>query len=122
MSELFSAPLPGPVKKEEILKLLPEAKEIGELPPEFHGVECDSRKVTKGALFFAIPGFKQDGRQYVPDAVKKGATGVVTVNFGLESEVGWLVVPEIRTALAKVSQLAYRQPATKPPPFGVLGT
>ncbi len=122
MSELFSAPLPGPVKKEEILKLLPEAKEIGALPTEFYGVECDSRKVAKGALFFAIPGFKQNGRQYVPDALKKGATGVVAVNFGLESEVGWLVVPEIRTALAKVSHLAYRHPADKLVLFGVTGT
>ncbi len=122
MSELFSAPLPGPVKKEEVMKILPEAKEIGELPPEFYGVECDSRKVTKGSLFFAIPGFKQDGRQYVPDAVKKGASGVVTVNFGLESEVGWLVVPEIRSALAKISHLAYRRPADKLVLFGVTGT
>ncbi|MCI0405558.1 MAG: UDP-N-acetylmuramoyl-L-alanyl-D-glutamate--2,6-diaminopimelate ligase [candidate division Zixibacteria bacterium] len=122
MSELFSAPLPGPVKKEEVLKILPEAKEIGELPPEFTGVECDSRKVAKGTLFFAIPGFKQDGRQYVPDAVKKGAAGVVTVNFGLESEIGWLVVPEIRSALAKVSHLAYRHPADKLVLFGVTGT
>ncbi len=122
MSELFSAPLPGPIKKEEILKTLPEAKVIGGLPEEFYGVECDSRKVTKGELFFAIPGFKQDGRQYVPEAVKKGAAGIVTVNFGLESEVGWLVVPDIRAALARVSHLAYRHPAAKLILFGVTGT
>ena len=111
MNELFSAPLPGPVKKEEILKRLPEAKVIGELPQEFYGLECDSRRVTNKSLFFAIPGFKQDGRRYVPDAVKKGATAVVTANFGVETEVAWLVVPEIRTALAKISHLAYRHPA-----------
>ncbi|MCI0329579.1 MAG: UDP-N-acetylmuramoyl-L-alanyl-D-glutamate--2,6-diaminopimelate ligase [candidate division Zixibacteria bacterium] len=122
MSELFTASLPGPVKKEEILKILPEAKIIGELPSEFYGVECDSRRVTENSLFFAISGFKQDGKQFVPEAVKKGATGVVAANFGLETEVAWLVVPEIRTALAKVSHLAYRHPAARLTLFGVTGT
>lgn len=95
---------------------------IGELPQEFYGLECDSRRVTNKSLFFAIPGFKQDGRRYVPDAVKKGATAVVTANFGVETEVAWLVVPEIRTALAKISHLAYRHPAATLTLFGVTGT
>ena len=95
---------------------------IGELPQEFYGLECDSRRVTAKSLFFAIPGFKQDGRRYVPDAVKKGATAVVTENFGVETEVAWLVVPEIRTALAKISHLAYRHPAATLTLFGVTGT
>ncbi len=122
MNDLFSAPLPGPVKKEEILKTLPEAKVIGRLPEEFVSVECDSRRVGPGALFFAVPGFKQDGRKFVPEAVKRGATAVVSVDFGPEMEIGWLVVPEIRSALAKVSHLAYRHPTQNLKMFAVTGT
>lgn len=122
MNDLFSAPLPGPVKKEEILKTLPEAKVIGRLPEEFAAVECDSRKVTPGALFFAVPGFRQDGRKFVPEAIQRGASAVVSVDFGPETETGWLVVPEIRIALAKVSHLAYRHPAKNLKMFGVTGT
>ncbi len=37
----------------------------------------DSRKVEKGALFIAIPGYQQDGALFIEDAVRKGASGVV---------------------------------------------
>lgn len=101
---------------------MPDAKLIGDLPDAFSEVECDSRRVTKNTLFFAIPGFRQDGRQFVPEAVKRGATAVVTVNFGLEAGVAWLVVADIRTALAKVAHLAYRRAANQLTLFGVTGT
>jgi len=122
MNELFSAQMPLPVKKEGILKLLPQAKLIGKMPAEFLAVECDSRKVVPNALFFAIPGFKQDGRRFVPDAVGRGATAVVSVDFGLESEVAWVVVPDVRKALAQVSHLAYLYPTNSLALFAVTGT
>lgn len=122
MNDLFSAQMPMPLKKEEILKLMPQAKLIGKLPGEFLAVECDSRKVVPNSLFFAIPGFKQDGRRFVPDAVKRGATAVVSVDFGLENEVAWIVVPDVRNALAQVSHLAYRYPTNSLTLFAVTGT
>ncbi len=41
------------------------------------GLTADSRKVAKGNLFVAIPGTKMDGRQFIADAVAKGASHIV---------------------------------------------
>lgn len=39
---------------------------------------CDSKKVTKGCIFTCIAGEKQDGHEYISEAVKKGAAVIVT--------------------------------------------
>jgi len=41
------------------------------------GLTADSRAVQPGFLFAALPGVKQDGREYIPDAVKRGATAIL---------------------------------------------
>src|SRR6266571_1665271 len=45
---------------------------------EIHQVTCDSRKVQKGTLFFALHGAKADGNAFIEDAIKRGATAVVS--------------------------------------------
>ena len=40
---------------------------------EVDSICCDSRKVTPGALFIAIKGFTNDGHEYIPLAISKGA-------------------------------------------------
>ena len=37
----------------------------------------DSREVTKGALYFALPGTHIDGKEFIPDAIEKGANAIV---------------------------------------------
>lgn len=39
----------------------------------FHGAAIDSRQVTPGCIFFAIPGEQTDGHQYVESAFHNGA-------------------------------------------------
>ncbi|WP_375490285.1 UDP-N-acetylmuramoyl-tripeptide--D-alanyl-D-alanine ligase [uncultured Jatrophihabitans sp.] len=47
--------------------------------PVTGSVEFDSRKVTPGGLFLALPGERVDGHDYVPGAVEHGAAaGIVT--------------------------------------------
>lgn len=43
----------------------------------FFGVSIDSRKISKGTLFFAIKGENTDGHNFVANAFKKGATAAV---------------------------------------------
>lgn len=49
------------------------------LPPDFlfRAVAIDSRLVTKGALFFALPGTATDGHVYIGQAAERGATCAV---------------------------------------------
>ncbi len=40
---------------------------------ELTGAEIDSRKIIPGSIFFALPGEKTDGHDYISDAFRKGA-------------------------------------------------
>ena len=45
--------------------------------PEFCGATLDSRLVKPGMLFVALKGEKCDGREFIPQALEKGAAGVI---------------------------------------------
>src|SRR2546422_10581591 len=57
----------------ELLAALPEKRVIGEPPRSVSSIASDSRRVEPGGCFVAVPGFKQDGRHFIPDAVRRGA-------------------------------------------------
>lgn len=44
---------------------------------EISGVTCDSRRVESGFVFAAFPGAAADGRNFIADAVAKGAAAVI---------------------------------------------
>lgn len=51
------------------------------LPPgrdvEIAGVTADSREVRPGWLFAALPGSRRDGRDFIPEAIARGAVAVL---------------------------------------------
>lgn len=74
------------------------------------GIAIDSREVTEGDLFFALPGSRVDGHDYVSAAIDAGAAAVV-VSRPVPCSVTRLVVPDPQAALAVCAQLvrdAYR--------------
>ncbi|WP_395697112.1 UDP-N-acetylmuramoyl-L-alanyl-D-glutamate--2,6-diaminopimelate ligase [Methylocella sp.] len=76
---------------------------------------CDSRKATKGALFFAVPGVRADGLAYAPEAARRGAAAIVAGKGAPESVEGVPVVhvEDVREALALAAARAFpRQPET----------
>jgi UDP-N-acetylmuramoyl-L-alanyl-D-glutamate--2,6-diaminopimelate ligase len=46
---------------------------------EIRGLTSDSRRVEPGFLFAALPGTATDGRQYIADAISRGAIAVLAV-------------------------------------------
>jgi UDP-N-acetylmuramoyl-L-alanyl-D-glutamate--2,6-diaminopimelate ligase len=42
------------------------------------GITCDSRQVKPGYLFAALPGTKADGASFIPEALKRGATALLS--------------------------------------------
>jgi UDP-N-acetylmuramoyl-tripeptide--D-alanyl-D-alanine ligase len=46
-------------------------------PIEVHSAVIDSRLATPGCLFIALPGERNDGHDFVPDAVARGAAAVI---------------------------------------------
>lgn len=45
--------------------------------PEVSGITADSRAVQSGYLFAALPGTRQNGNAFIPDALKRGAVAVL---------------------------------------------
>ena len=43
----------------------------------FSGATFDSRQVKPGMLFVALKGEKSDGHDYIPQALEKGAAGII---------------------------------------------
>ena len=65
----------------------------------FTSVHTDSREVAPGGLFFALRGAADDGHRYVPDAVTRGAAGVVVERPVEAGEAEVIVVPDAWAAL-----------------------
>lgn len=93
---------------------------------EITGVTYDSRKVKPGFLFVAIPGTEQDGRTFISDAKRRGASAVVTeasgLPYGIDPKMGFADVPDARKALSSVSSLFYGEPSRSLLVVGVTGT
>src|SRR5215468_6121356 len=58
-----------------VLEEVEEAE--GNLDQEVTGLAYDSRRLRAGEIFFAIPGEKFDGHEFIPQALRTGAAGVV---------------------------------------------
>ena len=48
-----------------------------DIKKEFSGATFDSRQVKPGMLFVALKGENVDGREYIADALAKGAAGII---------------------------------------------
>lgn len=112
----------------KILLGLENIKAKGEIDREVTAITNDSREVIEGSLFFAIKGFSNDGTQYIPTAIEKGAKVIlVDDKFDLRSveipaDVTFVVVPDARYAMAICSCNFYDNPSRKLKLIGVTGT
>jgi UDP-N-acetylmuramoyl-L-alanyl-D-glutamate--2,6-diaminopimelate ligase len=82
----------------------------------------DSRKVGPGDAFFCMPGEKTDGNQFVADAIKSGATLIVSEQFHAGLNAAQIIVPDVRQALADFADALYGQPSRHLRLIGVTGT
>ena len=86
------------------------------------GVTQDSRRVKAGDLFVAVPGTKEDGAQYIGEAVSRGAVAVVSEKPVGSSQVPFFKVSNARKALALIAANFYGRPAQQLTLLGVTGT
>ena len=107
-----------------LLDALPDKTVLGSLPAGVTGVAYDSRRVAAGALFVAIPGFKQDGRKFAADALGRGAA--VVVAEGADplpgSAAARVLVPSSRKALARLADAYHGHPSRRLNVIGITGT
>lgn len=65
------------IAREVVLRALSPRMNPSDLPLHFSGAEFDSRRVVQGQIFFAFPGERVDGHDYVNEAYAAGAVCAV---------------------------------------------
>jgi UDP-N-acetylmuramoyl-L-alanyl-D-glutamate--2,6-diaminopimelate ligase len=93
--------------------------------PLIRGVSYDSRSVSPGDLFVALPGANQDGHDYLEQAVQLGAVALLVQDLPsthTKLDIPIAVVPDPRRALAPISAEFFGQPAHELRLVGITGT
>ena len=90
---------------------------------EIFNIAHDSRKVKQGTLFIAIAGQKNDGHDYIFDAIDKGAIAVVANGRSpVTNKVPILQVKNPRKVMSKIAANFYENPSKQINIVGITGT
>jgi UDP-N-acetylmuramoyl-L-alanyl-D-glutamate--2,6-diaminopimelate ligase len=106
----------------EVIEDLPIACSSSE-NPAVSGITHDSRRVGAGDLFAALVGQRFDGGMFVPEAMERGAVGVLASGSpppGFDEP--WLVTENPRGVLGPLAARIYRHPDRELTTVGVTGT
>ncbi len=108
----------------DLLALVPHSSVEGPAEATLTGLTCDSREVSPGDAFFALRGFREDGRRFVPEAVSRGAAAVFSHASpeGAAPGIPWVVCPRDRESFSAAAAAIF---ATRDLPVklaGVTGT
>jgi UDP-N-acetylmuramoyl-L-alanyl-D-glutamate--2,6-diaminopimelate ligase len=90
-------------------------------PLDVADLAYDAQRVTPGALFFCVTGFRRDGHEFAAEAVGRGAVALVCER-PLDLPVPQLVVADARTALALAADAFYGSPTRELQVGAVTGT
>ena len=86
----------------------------------------DSRAVTPGDTFVAYPGFEADGRQFIAQAIARGANAVIWEARGFSWNPAWqvpnLALEDLRLHAGEIADYVYGKPTQKLWMVGVTGT
>src|SRR5687768_10062535 len=111
------------MKLKQIIEALPGARVDGPADREITGIAYDSRRVTPGMLFVAVPGQHADGHEFISSAVDRGAAAVMYEHNGFSHPRATKVqVPDVREALARAAATFHGNPSEKLKVIGVTGT
>ncbi|MBN2448757.1 MAG: UDP-N-acetylmuramoyl-L-alanyl-D-glutamate--2,6-diaminopimelate ligase, partial [Lentisphaeria bacterium] len=95
----------------------------GDLAGRVAGACSDSREVRPGYLFCAIPGARDDGTRYVPEALARGAAGVVVTRpVEVPPATVRILVRDAYAAAGRLAECAAGRPADRLQLIGITGT
>lgn len=82
----------------------------------------NSKEVTIGDVFFAIPGTKTNGSEYIEEAIKNGAKTIVTSEYKNYQNINVIVVDDVRKTLAECCVKYYHNITKNLKIIGITGT
>ena len=89
-------------------------------------ITSDSRRVRPGDAFAAYRGIRHDGRQFIADAIRRGAGAILWDTEGFSWNRDWklphLPIENLRGRLGSISDLVYGHPSRDLWVVGVTGT
>ena len=100
-------------------------KQLDGLGVERQRMTVDSRSVTTGDVFIAIPGSKVDGRDFVAAALAQGAAAVLRETSGVTAkfdDAHVIDVENLSTQLGDIADLFYGHPSASLRVIGITGT
>jgi UDP-N-acetylmuramoyl-L-alanyl-D-glutamate--2,6-diaminopimelate ligase len=92
---------------------------------EISAIESDSRLVTPGSLFVAMPGIRSDGHRYIGDAITRGAAAVVAERLPdteIDTSIPVITVGSARLALSALAAKFNGDPSRSLCIAGITGT
>ncbi|MBW1887540.1 MAG: UDP-N-acetylmuramoyl-L-alanyl-D-glutamate--2,6-diaminopimelate ligase [Deltaproteobacteria bacterium] len=99
------------MKLGQLLNGIPTYHLSGDPEQEIQGLAYDSRQVKPGYLFVALKGHRQNGHDYLQNAVQNGAVALVMEELQeVKDEVATVRVPGSREALSKMASQFYGHP------------
>ncbi|MHB1391414.1 MAG: UDP-N-acetylmuramoyl-L-alanyl-D-glutamate--2,6-diaminopimelate ligase [Thermoleophilia bacterium] len=110
------------MKLSEVLSQVPVVRQDGSQDSEITGLTYDSRRVQPGFLFIAIPGFKTDGHDFVPQAIENGAAAILTERWIEKAGVPQMQTDLARRSMAQAAANFYGHPSAGMTLVGVTGT
>ncbi len=85
------------------------------LDPDIVGLTADSRAVKPGYLFAALPGAQSDGRDFIADALARGAAAILApVGTGLPSQTNEIPVIDVDNPRRSLALFASRYFGNQP--------
>jgi UDP-N-acetylmuramoyl-L-alanyl-D-glutamate--2,6-diaminopimelate ligase len=116
----------GMTKLSSVLDGVEKLAVHGSLDLELASLSHDSRHVSPGTLFFAIPGSRTDGNRHVQQAIACGAVAVVSEMQAppapLAFPVTWVQVKNAHAALGLAADRFYGRPSRALKVVGITGT
>lgn len=96
----------------------------GERDRPISGLVMDSRRVVPGNVFFALPGLRTDGGNFVDEAISRGAVAVVTgvMPRTVPSKVTFVQVADPRATMAMMARRYFKRPDQDMEVVGITGT
>ncbi len=112
------------MKLKKLLERIQPQEILGSSELVVTGLAYDSRQVQPGMIFFALPGVKVDGVDFISQALVSGAVAIIAERLpkSCPADVCFVRVANARLAMAQIAAGYYEDPTLGVPVIGVTGT
>lgn len=109
---------------EETLYGIDIVSRAGKRSAPIYSIEFDSRKVSKGSLFVAVRGHKDDGHNFIDAAISSGASAIICESLPINPDINicWIKTSDSAKALGIAASNFFQNPSYSLKLVGVTGT